>query len=115
MNPTREQLELAAKAAGIKGWWSGSCYCYGYNGNQNVPIPWQPWEHKPDSFDLMVACRIEPEFFDNCVTATALGVMWDEWLKDHNNDKGLATMWAVFLCAVEIGRASVCVVDKDSK
>ena len=93
MTPTREQLELAAKAAGMNQTESWLAY------------NWQPTTFKSDSFDLMVTCDIEPEFFDNCVTATACGVMWDEWLKDHNNDKQLATMWAVFLCAVEIGRA----------
>jgi hypothetical protein len=109
MTPPRKQLELAAKAAGIEGWWSGSCYCYGYKGNQNVPIPWTPWETKYDSFNLMVALLARDfEIISNdkevCVHCF-YGCRGAALLEDHNNDKGLATMWAVFLCAVEVGRA----------
>lgn len=39
MTPERKMLEAAARAAGIDGWWSGDDYCYGYNGNTNVPVP----------------------------------------------------------------------------
>ena len=106
MTPTREQLELAAKAAGIEGWWTGSDYCYRYIGNPNVPIPWQPWEYKPDSFDLMVAIGGgHIAYFQGKIHFYTEDEMACVALADHNNDKGLATMWAVFLCAVEIGRA----------
>ena len=90
MTPTREQLELAAKAAGYK------------------PNIWYPVTDKSDSFDLMVACGIELMYFDDHVSAHSdflMGISFCVDLKEHNNDKGLATMWAVFLCAVEIGRA----------
>ena len=114
MIPTREQLELAAKAAGLT---LKDCTCKKELKCVETNKHWNPTTSKSDSFDLMVACGIEPMFHDTAVSALSGSDFHTEpvYYKDHNNEKGLATMWAVFLCAVEIGRASVCVVDKDSK
>jgi hypothetical protein len=104
MTPTREQLELAAKASGIViHHWFGDDPRIAMakpNSKDEKYRTWLPWKDKSDSFDLMVACEIELKYFDSCVTSACFSVPY----KDHNNDKGLATMWAVFLCAVEIGR-----------
>jgi hypothetical protein len=108
MIATKEQLELAAKAAGYKLSW------FRREGFEPQPTigdgAWHPTTDKSDSFDLMVACGIsvsfEPE--NDLVTATDT-YSWEYSSIDikpehNNNDKGLATMAAVFLCAVEIGR-----------
>ena len=106
MTPTREQLELAAKVVGIE-------IHHWFDNDPRITIPeptdltvkyrtWQPVTDKSDNRDLELACEIELKFF------SPLGIKAnDAWFyyKDYNNDKGLATMWAVFLCAVEIGRA----------
>lgn len=111
MTPTREQLELAAKAAGYE-------HCKTYLIPPNFAADgilikrgeggyrwWNPIASKSDSFDLEVDCEIEPMFHDTAVSALSGSDFHTApvyWL-DH--DKGLATMWAVFLCAVEIGRS----------
>jgi hypothetical protein len=102
---TREQLDLAAKAAGIviRHWISnGPCVIISEPSAKYEQYKrWLPVTSKSDSFDLMVACEIELRYFDSCVTVGCFSVPY----KDYNNDKGLATCAAVFLCAVEIGRA----------
>ena len=106
MKPTREQLEFAAKASGKH------IIFWGKKGEENCAIAdiypvqrWDPTESKTDSFDLMVVCEIEPQFYVNNTLCQKHGVHGRGYLVDHNNDKVLATMWASFLCAVEIGRA----------
>jgi hypothetical protein len=110
---TKQQLELAANAAGyqleeirgvLKRWVDSKT---GMGGGW---LPWHPVTDKSDSFDLMVACGILPFWSElHCSCVVNRGKRGDLFnmvnYKDHNNDKGLATMWAVFLCAVEIGRA----------
>ena len=114
MTPTREQLELAAKALGLT-------VLGEYDESSGIvvlsPIEgqayWNPVTDKSDSFDLMFTCGIRPywtnsEFFDGsdyCAATTRHLESGIVLYKDHNNDKGLATMWAVFLCAVEIGKS----------
>jgi hypothetical protein len=106
MTPTKEQLELAAKAAGYKLSW------FRREGFEPQPTigdgAWLPVTSKSDSFDLMVTCGIELMYFDDHVSAHSdflMGISFCVEYKDHNNDKGLATMQAVFLCDVEIGRS----------
>ena len=106
MTPTREQVELAAKAAGLT---VLDEYAEGPGIMVRSPIYgreyWNPTSYKPDSFDLMVACGIEPLFYVTNVLCTKPVGFGRAYYADHNNDKGLAIMWAVFLCAVEIGRS----------
>jgi hypothetical protein len=107
MTPTREQLELAAKAVGLT--------YYGYDVHKGLQLDkpydirhitwWNPVTTKSDSFDLMVVCGIEPMFHDCAVSALSGSDFHTEPVYWLDQDKGLATMWAVFLCAVEIGRA----------
>jgi hypothetical protein len=112
MTPTREQLELAAKAAGI--------VPYSINaetGAVKYKVPsatmamqfssWFPTTSKSDSFDLMVACGINVQY--------GLTRVWARWADDMDicvsspmsggTKVEQTTMWAIFLCAVEIGRA----------
>jgi hypothetical protein len=107
MMPTREQLELAAKAAGLT---VLPDYVDGVGimiiGPVGRPEYWEPTTSKSEIFDLMVACKISLLWGDGIVRADShRGIDTFAFYKDHNNDKGLATMWAVFLCAVELGRA----------
>jgi hypothetical protein len=105
MTPTREQLELAAKAAGLLLKWGNLNAAYVKN-EDGVLVRWNPTTSSSDSFNLMVACEIDVGYGYAYMYAS-----YDEkycktvYYKDHNNDKGLAIMWAVFLCAVELGRA----------
>ena len=102
MTPTRKQLELAAKAAGIKGF--AGARGFWFIAEQRY---WKPVTDKSDSRDLMVACEIELAFGDEEEVQAFGGNNSYAFAKieDYNNDKGLATCAAVFLCAVEIGRS----------
>ena len=109
MIPTHKQLELAAKATGyqledIKGVlhrWVDS-----ETGMGGCWLPWQPVTDKSDSRDLEVECKISLLWSNELVRADShRGIDTFAYYKDYNNDKGLATMWAVFLCAVAIGEA----------
>jgi hypothetical protein len=106
MKATREQLELAAKAAGYKLFFHERA---GYAPQPSIGGKvWNPVADKSDSFDLMVACKISLLWGDGIVRADShRGIDTFAFYKDHNNDKGLATMAAVFLCAVAIGEAMV--------
>jgi hypothetical protein len=106
MTPTREQLELAAKAAGLT---LKDCTCKKELKCVETNKHWNPTTSKSDSFDLMVALMARDfEIISNdkevCVHCF-YECRGSALLEDYNNDKGLATMWAVFLCAVEIGRS----------
>jgi hypothetical protein len=106
MKPTREQLELAAKAAGIViDHWSEHTGTPFVVYSEHEFHAWQPVTNKSDSFDLMVACGIEPMFHDCAVSALSGSDFHTDPVYWLDQDKGLATMWAVFLCAVEIGRS----------
>jgi hypothetical protein len=110
MTPPRKQLELAAKAAGLK--------YYGYDVHKGLQLDkpydirhitwWNPITSKSDSRDLEVACEIELKYGFHGVWASAKhGTIASEvqFYADYNNDKGLATCAAVFMCAVEVGRS----------
>jgi hypothetical protein len=109
MTPTHKQLKLAAKAAGI--------IIHHWSEHTGTPFvvysehefhAWQPVTNKSDSRDLEVACEIEINFGLRGVWATVEDERRGskvQFYSDHNNDKGLATCAAVFLCAVEVGRA----------
>jgi hypothetical protein len=105
-NPTREQLELAAKAAGIviEDWTEEGNPMY-RNDKGHLGI-WIPTLDKYESFDLMVAIDANITVRGKYVFVNsgrhAAGVAF---YKDHNNDKGLALCAAVFMCAVAIGEA----------
>ena len=110
MTPTNEQLKLAAKAAGIAiHHWIGNeprVVISEPNAKYEQYKRWLPVTDKSDSFDLRVAIDANIRVNGNYVLVNkgrhAAGVGFYE---DHNNDKGLATMRAVFMCAVEIGRS----------
>jgi hypothetical protein len=112
--PTREQIELAAKAVGLTYTMHNDVFEIletSADGQKQGFRPWQPVTSKSDSFDLMVAIDADIKRYTDgvrCVYRTHMlpkDIVGTAYYKDHNNDKGLATLWAVFLCAVEIGRS----------
>jgi hypothetical protein len=109
MTPTREQLEFAAKAAGLESNDDTGEMLYWFHSEDTMGGGWGAWNpitDKSDSFDLMVACKISLLWGNELVRADShRGIDTFAYYADHNNDKGLATMWAVFLCAVEIGKS----------
>lgn len=115
----REPLEMAAKAAGISGWWSGDDYCYGHNGNLNVPVPWRPLADDGDALRLAVSLLIQvvqdrmgfvkvgwSVGFDSGTPSMDGRGPWylKEWLSDHSGDRQAATRRAIVRAAAEIGR-----------
>jgi hypothetical protein len=108
MTPTREQL--AAKAAGIViHHWIGDeprVVISEPNAKYEQYKPWQPVTNKSDSFDLMVAGKINIQHLDELgrVFAGDGSTLQMEEYKDHATEAD-ATMWAAFLCAIKTGRA----------
>lgn len=60
MSSDRELLELAAKAAGIKGWWAdGRDFPYVQDPqDERAEYPWNPLVHDGDAFRLAVKLRL---------------------------------------------------------
>ena len=114
----RELLELAAKAAGIDGWWSGADYCYGYNGNKNVPVPWRPLTDDGDALRLAVTCKLAVHVWhdeDSVSVAKTLpfgfappdnDTAWSfHSAHAFNDDLNAAVRYAITRAAAEIGKA----------
>lgn len=103
-----ELLELAAKAAGIDGWWSGADYCYGYNGNKNVPVPWRPLTDDGDALRLAVKLRMNIRHYsithegpDRVGIDNGYGI----YPVLYGADPYAATRRAIVRAAAEIGKA----------
>lgn len=101
----QQQMEYAAKAANIKGWWSSS-----YKAIQVDTAPlrnfvmWSPRTENGDAFRLMVTLGldIQRDKWDGQVYAGNLDVLVKLPLgKDH----AAATREAIFQAAVAIGKA----------
>ena len=110
----RELIELAAKAAGISGWWSGEDFCYGYNGNKNVPVPWRPLTDDGDALRLAVYLDIDLMNATACadgsdgqsVTFPICGDYQAITERHESSEKKLsATRRAIVRAAAEIGKA----------
>jgi len=108
--PTREDYELAAKAAGMKLIFLGKT-AYSISEQENLPLPhispsWQPLDDDGDSRRLQVAIGADLQIRKTaCAAVTSTSRMQIADYKDHNNDKCEAARNAVFFLAVEIGRA----------
>lgn len=113
MNPTREQMELAAKAAGIKGWWNDALGEYYYK-RSGLSRRWLPHNDGDDSQRLQVKFGMTASV--GCTTADAC--CWADKTKPMRiitkvllfdpaipDDDLRAMREAIFLVAVEIGRA----------
>lgn len=114
----RELLEMAAKAAGVNGWWSGGDYCYAYNNNPNVPVPWNPLTDDGDALRLAVKLGISllpyPVYAEDARhSVIAKQRRKGDLLREsnptevqeiYNNDPYAATRRAIVRAAAEIGR-----------
>jgi len=114
---TREDYELAARAAGIR----HIEYTNDYDGSHGLQLcnehgmhthSWNPLTDDGDSRRLQVACGIELSIYAGEIRALGKPLSADNWpiiklasYADHNNDKCEAARHAVFWLAVEIGRA----------
>ena len=112
MTTEREQLELAAKACGIKlhqwvakGCWSDDPSIEGF---QTAPPDYDRWNPAHDDGDcarMEAALGIELTWFFDRVDALACDVApVVEYFKDHNGDKNAARRAASVAVASEIGR-----------
>lgn len=104
----RELLELAAKAAGIDGWWSGADYCYGYNGNKNVPVPWRPLTDDGDALRLAVKLRLQVTpgtYKSDEFTVYRSGYAECHEYLHYLQEPYAATRRAIVRAAAEIGKA----------
>ena len=107
----RELLEGAAKAAGIDGWWSGNDYCYGYGGNLNVPIPWNPLTDAGDALRLAVKLNFDIYQGDDDGPAAYVGYYLPGTTRQlfaivrHEGDATAATRRAIVRAAYEISRS----------
>jgi hypothetical protein len=111
MNPTREQMELAAKAAGLKGWWNDALGEYYYK-RSGLSRRWLPHDDGDDSQRLQVKLRIRISWLKdaNSVSAdnftdTFLCAKYVDFNPAIPDDDLRAMREAIFLVAVEIGRA----------
>jgi len=103
MTPTREQLELAAKAAGIELEWVDSDGNY-WLGNE---VPWNPLTDDGDALRLAVKLKIEIVFTENTVwlgKQHQLGDYIVDLYEPLNNDPYAATRRAIVRAAAELGR-----------
>lgn len=105
--PTREDYELAAKAASLN-----LLIPRGFDqkfGDLPLLLPyritWNPYHDDGDSRRLQVAIRADLYLWDDAAESTNLsGFEKVERYTDHNGDEGAAARAAVFKLAVEIGR-----------
>ena len=109
----KELLELAGKAAAIKGEWSRWHQSYGdlwVEGlNIGGPILWNPLTDDGDALRLAVKLRIgvlinhyfEGEYFVKCGSWGSNAA----FMEKLNPDSGVATRRAIVRAAAEIGRA----------
>lgn len=100
MKTDRELLELAARAAGIDGWWSGDDYCFGYNGNKNVPVPWRPLTDDGDALRLAVKLKLEIGIWFE--TTRVESDEAESMVEKHGSDPYAATRRAIVRAAAEI-------------
>ena len=103
----RELLELAAKAAGIKGWWLAESKTFQIN---TAPfrnfVTWNPLADDGDALRLAVKLEMFLEIHQSVTTAD-IGIGKNEWVtcaEKHGNDPYAATRRAIVRAAAEIGK-----------
>ncbi len=107
MNEHKELLENAAKAFGIKCWWSGKDFCFGHNGNLNIPVPWNPLEDDGDALRLAVKLKIDLMVNSDRIDAFAECGNAAEYLYElpRPTDPYAAARRAIVRAAAEIGKS----------
>lgn len=104
----RELLEMAAKAAGIRGRFTENhpedgapCYSSGINVGQRVQILWNPLTDDRDALRLAVALGMNLEITDSDVYACSRG----NFSEPAKPDPCAALRRAIVRAAAEIGRS----------
>jgi hypothetical protein len=103
----KEMLDLAAKAAGIEGFWWGQDFCYAYNGNLNVPVPWRPLIDDGDALRLAVKLGMRVEVRGEVETEAKYWLKSDGYnylAEGHFIGSFAATRRAIVRAAAEIGK-----------
>ena len=112
MTPTKEQYELAAKAAGLKisftAWTALPVLC----DDEGFPSEWRPHEDRADAFSLLCAIKGGLWFEEQRNAWYACfeplkGPPFEVTIVALSTDKAdieAAACEAIFLCAVEVGR-----------
>ena len=112
MTPTREQYELAAKAAGIDVTFEGFTRCPVYWVFDGVRCAWRPHEDRADAFSLQCAIKGGLWFEEQrnawyaCLEPLK-GPPLEVTIVALSTDKAdieAAAREAIFMCAVEVGR-----------
>ncbi len=108
--PTREDYDLAAKAAGFADvHFKDGLAMREADWNTDYSVEWNPYNDDGDSRRLQIAimARLTPcSWYASAITyGKELPKRKDASYADHNNDKGAAARAAVFWLAVEIGRS----------
>lgn len=102
----RELLELAAKAAGIEGWWESEYLSFINRANGT---PWRPLDLNDEALSLAVRLRLNINFeeWDGVYFACAIPHNshqgQDEVMDDYED---AATRRAIVRAAAEIGKAT---------
>lgn len=105
----REQLEYAAKAAGIEiqGWYyeGESPICADIGCEWWGIHEWNPRKNKADAFDLMVKLKIHLSYEDFSAWTMATGwIHADNWTVEDSRSTEEKMMDAITRVAAEIGR-----------
>ncbi len=102
MNPTREDYEHAARAAGITGDWVD-----GYGFRIQCPIYgfrfWSPYCSSSDAFRLMTACGLSVKCKSNSVQVCVPHGNWMTFFHNDDNPEEVARH-AIFWAAVTVGK-----------
>ena len=96
----KEQLELAAKAAGIKLWTRP------YDARLYIDSPmrvWNPLTDDGDALRLAVKLGLMIDVINDATGVQALDVAW--CIEQHKGDQYAATRRAIVRAAAEIGKA----------
>lgn len=109
----RELLEAAAKAADIDGWWSGNDYCFGHNGNTNVPVPWRPLTDDGDALRLVAKLNLNIEYLSEPDGPEVwISDTWSDTVvvqaEPLGKDPMTATRRAIVRAAAQIGKVMPC-------
>ena len=104
---TREDLEMAAKAAGLEvEWREPAGLVVTDTSNDNYGYFWTPEDDDGDCARMEAAVRIDLEWGWGCVDVYAAGVPAGRaWFIDHANDKSRARRYASVKLAAAVGRA----------
>lgn len=109
MSDTKEPLELAARAMGIKviesEFYPGELWMVHPDDPRFLGCRWNPRANSGDCAEMCAALGIATTWTPILVCVELKGRLESEYFKDHNNDRAAAWRMAALRVAIEIGRA----------